>query len=201
MRKPFLSAFITICFLLPPGLARAEFQSFDDLDPYDPNVEEQLEKIDQDYEAATGKSPFLQSDETQPDCYRLQCAVYALVNKDEQKMYLYVNGVPSGEYLVSTGIAGHSTPNFDTHPDGRIYDAYTSHTFPGGDYNGLGNMPYAVFIQGGFAIHGTPKGNWPKLGKKASHGCIRTHPDNGKTFNRLVRQYGIRDVWITVQGG
>ncbi|MFP5491413.1 MAG: L,D-transpeptidase family protein [Bacteriovoracia bacterium] len=43
------------------------------------------------------------------------------------------------------------------------------------------------------------RGNWPKLGLKASHGCIRMHPDNGKIFNRLVRSVGISQTWITVR--
>jgi hypothetical protein len=53
--------------------------------------------------------------------------------------------------------------------------------------------------RGGFAIHGTGRGNWRKLGNKASHGCIRVHPDNALIFNRLVRENGIKNVWITVQ--
>lgn len=60
-------------------------------------------------------------------------------------------------------------------------------------------MPYAVFIEGGFAIHGTTVGNFKYLGTRASHGCIRLHPDNGRIFNHLVRQYGIRDTWVTVE--
>jgi len=74
-----------------------------------------------------------------------------------------------------------------------------SSKFPGGDYNGLGNMPYAVFVDGGFAIHGTTRGNWPLLGQVASHGCIRVHPDNGFIFNRLVRQHGVKNTWITIR--
>lgn len=70
---------------------------------------------------------------------------------------------------------------------------------PGGDYNGLGNMPYAVFVRGGYAIHGTTKGNWPKLGTPASKGCIRLHPDNGFIFNRLVRAVGVRAAWVSVE--
>ena len=91
------------------------------------------------------------------------------------------------------------TPYMDQNPNGRIYDRYTSVTNPGGDYNGLGNMPYAVFIRGGYAVHGTTRGNWPNLGKPASKGCIRLHPDNGFIFNRLVRSYGIYRTWITVE--
>lgn len=175
-----------------------EPSSFEDLNPFDPNIEEKLKVIDEDYEKQTGQSPFLAPDENAPDCYRMTCSVYAVVDKTQQKMFLYLKGQQIGEYLVSTGVPGYTTPDMDTHPNGRIYDAYTSVHFPGGDYNGLGNMPYAVFIQGGFAIHGTTQGNWPKLGHVASHGCIRLYPDNGKIFNRLVREYGVKDVWVTV---
>lgn len=176
----------------------------EDLNPFDPNIEETLEQYDRIYEQETGKSPFLEdafiADLTGVSkCYRSSCTVWAQVVKSQQKMYLYVNGSLRGSWLVSTGIPGYGTPNFDKHPNGRIYDAYTSTRYPGGDYKGLGNMPYAVFIQGGFALHGTPSGNWSKLGRTASHGCIRMHPDNGYMFNRLVRQYGVSNVWITVQ--
>ena len=91
------------------------------------------------------------------------------------------------------------TPNFDRHPDGRFYDYYDSTKYPGGDYKGLGNMPYAVFIEGGFALHGTPQGNWPWLGRPASHGCVRQHPDDAFRLNRLVRATGVANVWITVR--
>lgn len=70
---------------------------------------------------------------------------------------------------------------------------------PGGDYNGLGNMPYAVFIRGGYAIHGTIAANWSKLGTPASKGCIRLHPDNGFIFNRLVRASGVAQAWVSVE--
>ncbi|MGZ3770382.1 MAG: L,D-transpeptidase [Bdellovibrio sp.] len=177
----------------------------EELDPFDPNVDKVLESYDKIYEEETGKPAHLDDQEFINDiiglstCYRNNCALWAQVVKSTQHMYLYQNGSLRGSWLVSTGMPGHGTPDFDTHPDGRIYDRYTSDKFPGGDYNGLGNMPYAVFIRGGFAIHGTPRGNWSKLGTPASHGCIRTLPDNAYIFNRLVRQYGKANVWITVQ--
>lgn len=177
----------------------------EELDPFDPNVEETLQYYDKIYEEETGKSAHLELDMSIDEilglagCRRETCSVWAQVVKSSQRMYLYINGSLSGSWPVSTGISGYGTPNFDKHPNGRIYDRYSSKKFPGGDYNGLGNMPYAVFISGGFALHGTPRGNWPKLGTRASHGCIRMHPDNAYTFNRLVRGYGVRNVWITVQ--
>lgn len=176
----------------------------DELDPFSPNVESHLEEFDKAYEEETGLSPFLEgygeyeSGGRSSSCKRQDCKVWAHVSKANQTLDLYIDGVLTYTWDVSTGAAGHGTPNFDRHPDGRIYDEYSSSKYPGGDYKGLGNMPYAVFIQGGFAIHGTPEANWPKLGGKASHGCIRVHPDNAYIFNRLVRTNGIANVWVTV---
>lgn len=179
--------------------------ALDELDPWDPNIEQLLEQYDLQYnmrddqelsisEMINSMTTFVRS-----GCVRAECKVWAQVVKSTQRMYLHVDGVVTAEWLVSTGTSGHGTPNFDTNPNGRIYDKYTSKTYPGGDYNGLGNMPYAVFISGGFAIHGTGKSNWSKLGTRASHGCVRVHPDNALHFNRLVRDAGIRNVWITIQ--
>lgn len=171
-----------------------------EFDPYAPNAADQLQEFDAAYEAATGLPSHLTPDFMSlfQACYQQSCPVFAYVDKASQRMSLYVNGQLQGTFATSSGVPGHGTPDFDTHPDGRIYDAYSSSKYPGGDYNGLGNMPYAVFISGGFAIHGTPRGNWPLLGRAASHGCIRIHPDNAFRFNRLVRQYGIAATWITV---
>lgn len=175
----------------------------EELDPTDPNIEDTLKYYDQIYEEETGKpshiNTFIDDLIGLGGCYRESCPVWVQVIKSTQRLYLYLNGSLSRSWLISSGRAGYSTPNFDRHPDGRIYDAYSSGRYPGGDYNGLGNMPYAVFITGGYALHGTPQGNWPLLGTPASHGCIRMHPDNGYYFNRLVRATGIQNVWITVQ--
>lgn len=173
----------------------------EELNPFDPNVEQLLQSFDEVYENETGLSAHLF--EGLPfdkrACSRSQCTVWLQIVKSSQTAYLYVNGWLQRSFKVSTGVSGFNTPNFDTHPDGRIYDRYTSTKYPEGDYNGLGNMPYAVFIRGGFAVHGTPQGNWRRLGTPASHGCIRMLPDNAYYFNRLVRQYGVGDTWITVQ--
>lgn len=180
----------------------------DELDPFDPAVEQLLNEFDQVYEQEMGQPAHINKGldfggfslfRTQaPTCKRQECEVWAQVVRSTQTMYLYVKGQHVASWKVSTGTSGRGTPNFDMNPNGRIYDRYTSSKFPGGNYKGLGNMPYAVFITGGFAIHGTPESNWKMLGKRASHGCIRIHPDNAYRFNRLVREAGVKNVWITV---
>lgn len=174
----------------------------EELDPFAPNVEQTLKDFDAAYEAQTGLMSHIGSElrtDALTGCYRQTCHIWVIADKGEQALHLYIDGNPAGDWLISSGMSGHETPDFDRHPDGRIYDSYTSTKFPEGDYMGLGNMPYAVFIEGGFALHGTPRGNWPRLGRPASHGCIRQHPDNARYFNRLVRASGVHNVWITVQ--
>ncbi len=177
----------------------------DDFNPFDPKAEELLKEYDRIYERETGLPSHIENDfrikilHSSESCQRAECHVWAQIVKSQQKMYLHLNGQPHRTWLVSTGAPGWTTPNLDTHPNGRIYDAYTSKIFPGGDWEGFGNMPFAVFVQGGIAIHGTTKGNWSSLGSVASHGCIRLHPDNAIYFNRLVRAFGVLSTWVTIQ--
>ena len=171
----------------------------DELNPLDPNIDQILEQMDKDYIEQTGKSPFaVPSFLEAAECQKFDCPLYVLVRKSEQKMYVYINGSLEHTWLVSSGGKKTATPNFEGKPNGRIYDKYSSKANPGGDYQGLGNMPYAVFIYSGYAIHGTTKGNFPKLGTAASHGCIRLHPDNALIFNRMVRSQGVLNTWVSI---
>lgn len=206
------SALLMGLLILCTNLSQAMPESYDpdtEFDPFHREAEQQLEDFDKAYREENGIDFNYGTDDgfgsaidlfsSRPNtCYRLTCDVYALIDKSKQKMFLYHKGKLVGEWQVSTGKQGKATPNMDQHPNGRIYDKYSSRSYPGGDFNGLGNMPYAVFIRGPFAIHGTPASNWPKLGNRASKGCIRLHPDQAKYFNRLVRQYGIFNTWVTV---
>lgn len=181
-----------------------ESNAMDELDPFANNIQETLQQYDKVYESETGLPAFSSTLHfgdilENAGCVQLSCQIYAQVVKSEQKLYLYINGTLTATWAVSTGIPGRETPLLNSHPDGRIYQHYTSTKYPGGNYQNLGNMPYAVFIQGGFAIHGTGTSNWPKLGHKASHGCIRIHPDNAKYFNGLVQTAGVENVWVSVQ--
>jgi lipoprotein-anchoring transpeptidase ErfK/SrfK len=132
---------------------------------------------------------------------QINARVWARVSKKKQLLELYIDGVLVDSFKVSTGDKKHETPAIDLRPSGPIFNKYTSKKFPGGNYNGLGNMPYVVFVKGGYAIHGTTKGNIPKLGKKASHGCVRLHPDNAKIFNEVVKAIGIENTWVTITEG
>ena len=133
-------------------------------------------------------------------CRDKECMVYAEIDKSKQVLYLYIMGELKDTFKVSTGKGKkYETPEMSRHPEGPVLTRYTSKKFPGGNYMGLGNMPYAVFISNGYAIHGTTPGNFAKLGNRASHGCIRLHPDNAKVFNALVKTVGLKQTWVSVK--
>lgn len=144
---------------------------------------------------------FLKSKSTSPrsKCREKECPLLAEVVKSKQLMYLYIGGELKDSFAVSTGVAPRETPNMNVRASGPVFIKYTSTKYPEGDYKGLGNMPYAVFIKGGYAIHGTTPGNFVKLGKKASHGCIRLHPDDAKLFYELVSIVGLDNTWVIVR--
>mgnify|MGYP001239253964 CR=1 FL=1 len=135
---------------------------------------------------------------TKSSCRESECGLYVHIIKSQQLLYLYVGGELKDSFPVSTGMKKYTTVNMNTHPAGPVFIKYTSRKFPGGNYKGLGNMPYAVFVKGGYAIHGTTPGNFSKLGHIASHGCIRLHPDNARIFYELVKLYGLSNTWIKI---
>src|SRR5690606_18259887 len=104
-----------------------EVDLLEELNPFDPQVEELLDQYDQWYEEGTGKSAWIGDGDAlmaAPGCYRSTCRVWARVVKSQQMLYLYVDGVSRASWPVSTGMPGFSTPNFDRHPNGRIFDRY-----------------------------------------------------------------------------
>lgn len=131
-------------------------------------------------------------------CREEGCLLYAQIVKSTQNLYLYLDAVLIDSFPVSTGEGKYETPKLNVRASGPLLKKYTSKKFPGGNYQGLGNMPYAVFIKGGYAIHGTTTGNFAKLGTRASHGCIRLHPVNAKIFYELVKLIGISNTWVSI---
>jgi hypothetical protein len=131
-------------------------------------------------------------------CREMECQLFIQVVKSRQTLFLYENGALVDSFKVSTGTKSHPTPNINMRPLGPTYVKYTSRKYPEGNYKGLGNMPYVVFIKDGYGIHGTTPGNFLHLGHRASHGCIRLHPEEAKRVYELVNQYGLQNTWVKV---
>ena len=60
-------------------------------------------------------------------------------------------------------------------------------------------MPHAVFFtKDGHAIHGTL--DLKRLGKPASHGCVRLSPENAATLFALVEKTGMKNTQVVLAG-
>lgn len=115
--------------------------------------------------------------------------VEARIGIAEQRMRVYVDGAEAYSWPVSTGRRGFETPHGRFQPE-RMHRRYFSRKYDGAP------MPYAVFFNGGIAVHGTSE--LRRLGRPASHGCVRLHPDNAKAFFSLVGQHGMANARVTV---
>ncbi len=115
--------------------------------------------------------------------------VVASVDLSSQTMRVTVNGQHHASWKISSGRKGYGTPTGTWRPKWTTRMHYSKKY-----YNSP--MPYSVFYHGGFAIHGT---NYvSKLGRPASHGCIRLHTSNARTFYNLVNKYGRSNTLIRV---
>lgn len=90
---------------------------------------------------------------------------------------------------VSTGKKGKATPT-------GYYQPYLLKKMHYSSKYDNAPMPYSIFFEGGYAIHATDAVG--KLGSKASHGCVRLHPENAKTLYRLVSHYGKENTHIEI---
>ena len=99
------------------------------------------------------------------------------VDRRDQRMVVTVDGQPRFKWGVSTGERGYATPS------GHYKVSWLDKQHKSKQYNDA-RMPYAIFFDGGKAIHGFAG----SVGEPASHGCVRLSNGNAKTLFRLVEQ-------------
>ena len=119
----------------------------------------------------------------------LASEIFVVVDISEQTMVVRVDGAEEYVFDVSTGKKGYTTPT-GAYGVTRMHRKYHSKKYDGAP------MPYSIFFHGGYAIHGTT--DIKRLGKIASHGCVRLHPDNARTLFNLVKELGSENthVWV-----
>jgi lipoprotein-anchoring transpeptidase ErfK/SrfK len=105
----------------------------------------------------------------------------ARVSIPDQTMTVTRYGKVLHTWKVSTARPGYKTPSGEWRPY-RMHVMWRSIKYDNAP------MPYAVFYDGGYAIHGTTAVS--RLGSPASHGCVRLLTDNAQTFYNLVREVG-----------
>lgn len=111
------------------------------------------------------------------------------VDVASQTMDVYVNGRLRHSWRVSTGARGYETPtgNFRVRRMEREWYSTLYDDAP---------MPHSIFFNGGIAIHGT--NHTRRLGRAASHGCIRLAPGHAARLFALVEDHGPRRTRISV---
>ncbi|MEM8685788.1 MAG: L,D-transpeptidase [Pseudomonadota bacterium] len=122
----------------------------------------------------------------------LEPIVKAKIDLSKQRMNVVVNGEVVHSWKISSGRRGYTTPTGSYYPY-RMHKMWYSRKYDNAP------MPHAVFFRGGYAVHGTK--SISRLGRPASHGCIRLHPANAKKFYDLVRQHGRNRTLVSLDGG
>ena len=118
----------------------------------------------------------------------------ALINIDKasQKMAVFLDDVQLYEWPVSTGLSGYTTPS-GTYTARSMNEIWYSRQWDDAP------MPHAVFFtKDGHAIHGTHEVK--RLGKPASHGCVRLSPENAATLYALVAKTGLKNTQVLLAG-
>jgi lipoprotein-anchoring transpeptidase ErfK/SrfK len=107
--------------------------------------------------------------------------IVARIDVSNQTMTVSENGNVLYSWKVSTGRGPYRTPRGTFRPV-RMHKMWYSRKYDNAP------MPYSIFFHGGYAIHGTDAIN--SLGRPASHGCVRLHPNNAKKLFNLVKAHG-----------
>jgi hypothetical protein len=120
-------------------------------------------------------------------------AVEITINKVSQKMTVRVDGDIEYIWPVSTGAAGYETPTGNYRPF-RMEAEHFSKEWDDAP------MPHSIFFTDrGHAIHGSF--HVKSLGRRASHGCVRLHPDNAAKLFTLVQTAGLGNTRVVLRGG
>ena len=119
-------------------------------------------------------------------------SILVSIDKSKQRMTVLVDGVQRYHWPVSTGARGYSTPS-GTYTASSMNEIWYSKQWDNAP------MPHAVFFtKEGHAIHGTNEVR--RLGKPASHGCVRLSPQNAATLYALVDENGLENTRVVLVG-
>lgn len=114
----------------------------------------------------------------------------ARIDISSQTMTVIHNGQVAYRWPVSTARSGKWTPRgswsakwLSRHHRSSLYDNAP--------------MPYSIFFNGNYAIHGTNQISL--LGSPASAGCVRLHPDHAAVLFRMTQNVGKRNMQVVIE--
>jgi hypothetical protein len=118
--------------------------------------------------------------------------IVVVIDKAAQEMKVFVDSVERYSWKVSTGLRSYDTP-VGTYTARSMNEIWYSKQWDDAP------MPHAIFFtRKGHAIHGTEETR--KLGRPASHGCVRLSRENARTLFALVKETGIDKTEIVLHG-
>lgn len=113
----------------------------------------------------------------------------AKVDISTQTMTVIYNGKVAYNWPVSTARSGKYTPR------GTWTAKWLSRHHKSSLYNNA-PMPYSIFFNGNYAIHGTNQIS--RLGRPASAGCVRLHPEHAAVLFRLTQEVGKQNMQVVI---
>lgn len=116
-------------------------------------------------------------------------ALLARIDIAAQTMTVSKDGVTRYQWKVSTARPGYVTPT------GNYTAKWLSRDHHSKKYDNA-PMPYAVFFNGGYAVHGTNEVR--RLGRPASHGCVRLDTENAALFFAMASEVGLENTRIVI---
>jgi lipoprotein-anchoring transpeptidase ErfK/SrfK len=119
----------------------------------------------------------------------IAASLVARIDIASQTMTVSKYGKVVHVWKVSTARKGYFTPRGSWRPT-RLHRMWRSRKYDDAP------MPYSVFYSGGYAIHGTNAVR--RLGRPASHGCVRLATANARHFYALVKKFGPGNTRIIV---
>ena len=120
-------------------------------------------------------------------------SVVVSVEKSTQRMTVTVDGAIRYRWPVSTGRKGYATPSGRF----RAFRMEAEHYSKEWDE---APMPHSIFFTDkGHAIHGSY--DVKRLGRPASHGCVRLSPAHAAILFSLVRKSGLSNTKVVLNGG
>jgi lipoprotein-anchoring transpeptidase ErfK/SrfK len=120
-------------------------------------------------------------------------AVLITIDKSAQRMTVEVDGTRRWTWPVSTGVRNYETPS-------GSYKAFRMEKDHFSKEWDEAPMPHSIFFtMKGHAIHGSYQTR--RLGRRASHGCVRLSPANAAKLYALVEQQGVTSATVVVTGG
>jgi hypothetical protein len=119
-----------------------------------------------------------------------QAGILITIDKATQQMTVDIDGATRWIWPVSTGRRGYETPAGSFRPFRLEEDHYSKEWDEA-------PMPYSIFFTGdGHAIHGSYETR--RLGRRASHGCVRLAPKHAEKLFTLVKREGLANAQVVV---